>query len=426
MSNCKIVNFWFSRNYGAILTCYALQQTLIDMGHNAEVVNIMNQTWQKIYHGSFSEDFAAGHLYLTRPFKSEEDLVALNAETDTFIVGSDQVFRYRYYNMHGYIPYLLAFAAPEKRKIACSASFGLLEHDAPAPESEIFKYNLRQFEGVSVREDAGVDILARLGIRATQIIDPVFYPDIAVWNRLADENTVSTPEDGIVYFSLPYDAASSNPPILAHLEKKLHANIDTQKFDVKRKVVTWLDSIRKARFVVTDSFHGTCFAILFHKPFVVLSSYPEMRSRMDQILGMLGLSDRIISPDQADSFEFLDKDIDWNHVDEVLSQERDRALAWLREHLDAPIREKPADSILLNILWRRSQKEHAVSSKLLTAMNRGPEPDHRHSAISNCLILMKYYRYKLLSKITSGKRRKRYVEKRSQYHEMVRQIREAR
>ena len=424
MSNCKIVNFWFTRNYGAILTCYALQQTLTYMGHKAEVVNMMNATWQNIYKGSFSEDFAVSHLNLTKFYASEEELVSLNADTDNFIVGSDQVFRYRYYNMHGYIPYLLAFVSPEKRKIACSASFGLLEHDAPTAESEIFKYNLMQFEGVSVREDAGVDILSRLGIKATQIIDPVFYLNTDLWKNLAEENTDYTSEDNIVYFSLPYDAASSNPPVLSYLEQKLKTKIDIQEFNTSRKVVTWLDSIRKAKFIVTDSFHGTCFAIIFHKPFVVLSSYPEMRSRMDQILRMLGLEDRIISPDQDSNFDFLLKDIDWKHIDDILFGERNRALKWLQQHLNAPIKDKPNDSIILNMLWRRSQQERSIAKKIISSMNNRNVYDR--STIDKYVIFIKYYRYKILSKITGGKTRKRYVEKRSQYHDMVRQIRESR
>ena len=404
MARCKIINLWFTRNYGAILTCYALQKALTALGNEVQVVNYMNSMWRKLYTGTFSEHFAGSHLNLTKPFQSEEDLVSLNNDTDVFIVGSDQVFRHKFYAMHGYIPYLLAFASADKRKLACSASFGCTEYDGSPIEACMFKYNLQQFDGVSVREDSGVDILKRMGIKSTQIVDPVFYLSSEEWNCLADENHTPV-KKGILYFSLSYADHAENPPVLFYLKKHLSKEINIQQFDYSRSVPEWLDSIRQADFVVTDSFHGTCFSILLHKPFVVLAAYPEMRTRMDQILKTLGLTEHIITPDTDSGLDCLLKPIDWNAVDRILEEERNRALDWLKQHLDAPVKEKPADSIILNMLWRRSQQAETIKNT---------------AVLSNKLrITLKYIKYKLFCNIMPKKKSERYHEKMIKYKEYM-------
>lgn len=422
LSDCKIINFWFTKNYGAALTCYALQEALFNIGYTAKVINYMPSHWRKMYSNTFSESFAKKYLYLTKPLKNYADLIDLNHVTTNFLVGSDQVFRYDFYKGDGDHAYQLGFVQPNKRKIACSASFGTLDYIAPPEEIERFFSNLNQFDAVSVRETPGVSICKKRGISAEQIIEPVFYLSQDEWNKLADNHNEEH-NKGVIYFSLGYKNASKNPKVIDFISKKTGEPINIQTFNYQRSVEDWLDSIRSASFVVTDSFHGMCFAIIFHKPFVVLCSYSEMRSRMDEILSLLGLQNRIIDPEADGNFEELLIDIDWNNVDSVLEKEKNRALSWLKEKLQAPIKKKELLNVRLDYLEEKVKQMTSNNSSNFSSENYQCYEDI--ALIYNRFrIIRKYYWYKLLSKITSGQRRKHYKTKRYLWHDKIRRLRE--
>lgn len=369
-SDCKIVNFWFGANYGANLTCYALQEALIDMGYAAKVINYVSLYRRMQWMGTFAEEFARRYLHLTKPLDNYSDLADLNSNTEAFLVGSDQVFRYEYYAGAGGPLYLLDFVDPAKKRIAASASFGTLEFEAPKLEKDIFTYNLKQFSAVSVREQTGVDIFSRMGIDATQVIEPVFWLPAQRYHVMADKNKAAQ-SSGLLYFSLSHKNASRSPYVGEFLSKALGKPLNSQKFSKHRSVEEWLDSLRGSDFVITDSFHGTCFAILFHRPFVALSTYGEMSSRMEFLLGLLGLSGRIVRPDQKEGLEALLDPIDWDTVDAIIARERERALKWLREALEASVPEVDEKQRELNLLFQKSTaREEDLKKNLALLANR--------------------------------------------------------
>lgn len=407
ISDCKIINYWFATNYGAVLTCYALQETLFSLGKSAKVVNFMPNYWRQNRKGSFSEDFSSRHLHLTRRLWNYEDLKKLNDVTESFIVGSDQVFRHDLYATHGGGVFQLDFVRPNKRRIACSASFGRFKFVAPPIEARRFQYNLAQFDAVSVREKLGVAIFEKMGIASTQIIEPVFYLSQRRWHELADCHTEEH-DKCVLYFSLPYIKGTQQPPVLDIVSEALGVPVHIQVFDLQRSVEDWLDSIRKASFVVTDSFHGMCFAILFHRPFAVLGVYGEVRSRMDEVLGVLGLEERIIDAGKREGLEALLTPINWEQVDEIIEREKIRALAWLKDALGKPIRRKEYAGPRLDWLdadVSRLERDHAI------ILNRYP-------------ILAKYYVSKLLKKITFGQYRVRNTARFYKYQGLIMRLRE--
>ena len=447
VSDCKIINYWFAVNYGAILTCYALQECIKKMGYTVKVINYMTEDWRKKYHGSFSEKFAKTYINLTNEIHKKEELTKFNKGTETFITGSDQVFRYGIYNTHGGNAYQLDFVAPNRRSIACSASFGFETYQAPALDGQLFWHLLEQLDALSVREAAGATLCRQHSLEASVIIDPVFYLERSHWLNLAGKCEEEIPRDGVLYFSLPY-MQNKEPELLSIIAEKLGVEVTVQPFDRERSVEAWLASIQNARFVITDSFHATCFALILHKPFLVLSTYATSRSRMDQILGKVGLSARIVDagrlPQNLDDLLIAP---DWLHVDEVLADERKKAVDWLNQALKAPIKQKSSATPLLESLITEVQssrneitnlKKHSAPAALssadimrhvewLKSESRKTEEYLAHMltliAHENT-IKLKYYRYKWISKISWGKLRKKYLCKRWKHKALLQEIRQ--
>lgn len=402
ISDCKIINYWFATNYGAVLSCYALQETLFSLGKSAKVVNFMPNHWRQNYTNSFSAEFSRRHLHLTRCLWDQEDLKPLNDVTDSFIVGPDQVFRPDLYTSHGGSVFQLDFVRADRRRIACSASFGKLTYEVPSDEASRFQYNLAQFDAISVSEIPGIAIFDKMGITSTQIIDPVFYLSRQIWHRLANSHS-SKHEKCVLYFSLPYIKAIQLPPILDIASAALRIPVHVQQFDLQRSVEDWLDAIREASFVVTDSFYGMCFAILFHRPFVVLGVYRDVRSRMNEVLGVLGLETRIIDPGKLEGLESLFAPIDWGRVDEIIELEKKRALTWLKNALEKPVQRKEFAGPRLD---RLDGDISRLNSDQAIVVNRYQ-------------IIAKYYISKILKKFTFGQCKTRNTERFNKYNRLL-------
>jgi exopolysaccharide biosynthesis predicted pyruvyltransferase EpsI len=96
----------------------------------------------------------------------------------------------------------------------------------------------------------------------------------------------------------------------------------------------WLRGYQDARFVITDSFHGTVFSILFNIPFLAIGNKNRGLARFQSLLNMFNLSDRLITDlSNFDSDTFIQKEIDWSKVNGVLDQQRKKATDFLRTNL---------------------------------------------------------------------------------------------
>ncbi|WP_446424586.1 polysaccharide pyruvyl transferase family protein [Mailhella sp.] len=408
-SDCKIVNYWFAVNYGANLTCWALQETLFSLGYSAKVINYMTESWRMKRQNTFAEEFAQKHLSLTKQLSSFEELGELNQTTRTFLVGSDQVFRSSIYKTHGDSVYTLSFVEPNKKRVACAASFGSKKFEGSALETERFRYDLDFFSAISVREQAGVEIFRKMGIEAEQILDPVFLLKKDRWDNLADGHKEKN-KGGILYFSLAKKRHFQMPKFFGDLEKTLGIPANIQKFNVNRSIEDWLDGFRKADFVVTDSFHATCFALIFHKPFIALTRNIEARSRIDYLLGLLGLQDRIYAQDDTKLKEL--KPIDWEAVDAVLAAEKDRALNWLREALEAPVPAVNDERREANFVYRMTlAKEDNAKRAIALLANKWK-------------IYYRYVLYAIKANVGAHGSRKKYKEKYKYYKGLQRKLRE--
>ena len=311
-------------NYGSMLTAYAIQEVLIELGFYAKILNHARVPMPK-YKGSFAERFAIEYLNLTAPVNTEKDFLGLNSKTNVFMVGSDQMWRTKYWK-EKVDKILLDFAERSKRKIACSISFGMDEFDGTEDEKRHFKESLKSFKAISVREDSGVAICRQeFDSDATWILDPVFILNPQRWQSMSKLSDIDFSG------SLVYYGWDTSPTLNGKLERIAHQNgcsdvknITFMKYDVE----SWLAAIKTAKLVVTDSFHGLCFSMIFRKKFVCVSWLGE--GRFNSLCHRFHIDEWIVS--RLEDVGVI-REIDYDMIEKMINEDRVRSLAFLRSTL---------------------------------------------------------------------------------------------
>lgn len=254
-----IYNFWWTINYGATLTAFALQKLLLQLGKTSTLISYLyDRNPNEVFFNQISEKFAREHLTYTNIYNSEKELVDLNNITDKFIVGSDQVFRDEYFKDCCF----LNFVNYKKVKIAFSASFGTDSFNISSKLLKKYKFLLSRFDYISVREVSGVDICKNIfNITAKQIIDPVFLINKDIWFDLINESVLKESKYILCYILDENEVL--NKKIKDYAE---HKGLKIIKIDSTiHSIQDWLYLIKNAELIVTDSFHGLCFSLIFNK-----------------------------------------------------------------------------------------------------------------------------------------------------------------
>jgi len=183
-----------------------------------------------------------------------------------------------------------------------------------------------------------------LEVEAKYVLDPTLLLDKNEYiDIVAKDNTAKSTGNLMVYI---LDNSSIKENIVVQISRKLKLTpfqvLPLKKFDdldrnsidecVYPSVVNWIRGFMDAEFVVTDSFHGTVFSILFNKPFVVIRNAERGSARFESLLSMFKLEDRLIeSNDDIDECWF--EEIDYVKVNSVLNKERERSITFLNQSL---------------------------------------------------------------------------------------------
>jgi coenzyme F420-reducing hydrogenase beta subunit len=353
-----IFGLWYGRNYGSMLTYYALHSILKDAGLSPVMVfnplgnpDIALDALPK----SHPRRLAAEFYEVTQHYKLAE-MSKLNDICDSFILGSDQLWNYGLSKAYRQ-SYFLDFAADDKRKIAYGVSFGSKTYNGPAEEKPVVKANLERFSAISVRDDYSLSIAKEeFGISAAEkVVDPVFAVNPLHYETLIQgaELDISgqfifayvldpNPEIGLALHDLALKRGAKVYVVLDEPESRFEKNSEALNLgdvrdveilkNVSIKEFLWLT--KNAVAVFTDSFHGCCFSIIFRKQFVALRNKFRASFRFNQLLQPLGLIDRLVlSPsDMSDSFG-SEKNIEYNAIFDALKSGTDFSRKWLQEAL---------------------------------------------------------------------------------------------
>lgn len=337
----NIFNYWWTDgNYGAVLTAYALQNVVNSFNVKSFLVdNLKKSPYSNNKHSTTT--FVENNLQITEKILSISALLALANNSSNFIVGSDQVFRPIYTNKM-LEQFLLDFVTPQSKKIAFSASFGVNKEKFLQENSsetiDHMKNSLKSFDFIFVREKSGVEICRDLfDVEAEWIIDPVFILERDKWDELI-ENATKDYSNKIISYVL--DTNKEYKKAYKYLSKQHNADIN-ELANSNEPIENWLEAIRDCKFLITDSFHGMCFAIIFNKPFICLANKQRGATRFESILEMLNIDYQCI--DSVN--EIYKKDcifkVDYDIVNKRIEEERQRGLDFLKIALEAPVQITP-------------------------------------------------------------------------------------
>lgn len=271
-------------------------------------------------------------------------IVENNFQASAFIVGSDQVWRRRYVGVNLSRYFLSDFSASQRQKsVSYAASFGSDIWDASPEETEKCKALLKQFKAVSVREFSGVRICKEVfGVDAVQMPDPTLLVGLEDYELVINSEKTRVPK--APYFaSYVLDDSDETSRLVDRVEKDTglyHQRLLPKSSARKRcdrfycTVAQWLRYLRDCESVVTDSFHGCVFSIIYNKPFVCLGNEGRGMARFDSLFKTFGLEDRLVlSRDRKEVLRVLDTPIDWDRVNAIHESERQRGLDFLKNNL---------------------------------------------------------------------------------------------
>lgn len=346
MKRIGILTFHFSNhNFGALLQTYASVIVLRNLGYRPRVINLISeeviesrtfsQKVLSIIFGNPFESFRKKHLPLTKFIKSTE-LESLNSVFDAFYVGSDQVWREEFAG-ENLIHYFLDFADDSKYKISYAASFGKENIDYDTETKAKVAKLIKRFDAISVREDSGVEICrTEFGVNAEKVLDPTMMLDEVDYDAIIKSKPIIKNDKYIAYYELGYSTSVSNRAMEFVTNFKLPVrNIYRQEINLLIRKITpfntvsnWLNSIKQAELVITNSYHCVIFSILYKRNFIVLTSEYGGNSRVKSLLNDLGLSNRLFDNYDTENFNRL-QPINYEIVFEKLNELRKRSYKYL-------------------------------------------------------------------------------------------------
>ncbi|MCL2646404.1 MAG: polysaccharide pyruvyl transferase family protein [Phycisphaerales bacterium] len=383
-----------SQNYGAVLQGYALQKVLANFGYHAEFINYrppksspppspplsLHYRFARFFYWLFFhpsrllpksrmpsnnnvfQEFMDKYTNQSQKIDQYSQLEELSSDYVACIAGSDQIWNPNF-AFHGFPFYTLSFIDKAKR-ISYAASFGVDE--IPQSLRSHYERCLPEFVAISVREDKAAEIVHELtGHKVKVVFDPTLLLDQSAWNQLADkEKRKNSSNDSILCYCMENETGETlavirlakelsrrmgGRPVLAFstLNGGLPMNCcremcQKEKVDFAGNVtpVDFVSLFANAAYIVSNSFHGTAFAIIYRKPFVTqlrsdTNKISSTNSRLTNITSLLGLSDRLLPFNTPPAERHLNLQLDYAHTEPILERMRQESLQYLQNALES-------------------------------------------------------------------------------------------
>lgn len=366
-----ILTYPLHSNFGCIMQAYALQSYIRNIGHEVYTIyitpektpfyNKIKQTIKDIIHtikgvpgyrafrywpsnkqqailDKNTWDFISENIQLTSRINSFKDLKNFDTDLyDAYIVGSDQVWRYAYLSPISI--FYFDFLPDDKLRMSYAASFGISKLDYPPKIKEKCKELLSKFHTITVREYEGIEICkSEFNSNAYKVLDPVFLLDKQIYVNLA--NNAKRLSNKKYLFTYILDRNKEKSRIINKLANEMNLEIinllppsysyyGPKHIDklVYPSVYELLRAFCDADYIVTDSFHGTAFSIIFNKRFTVFLNNNRGNSRLYSILQTFNLEQCIYSN------EYEVPDINYEGINNIILQLREKSTEYIKRFL---------------------------------------------------------------------------------------------
>lgn len=361
------ITFNHAHNHGSMLQSYALQQfvcklckeagvpleyTLIDYDTDLQrelynvfksdisiksiiknIISVLHYSALKHRHAKF-EDFIHSKCNLSKRYSTPEQLVCAPPSADVYISGSDQLWNVRSQDFSDvyYLPFVKS-----GRRISYAASFGPLKIDWGKYNAAKYTSLLSDYNSISVREEGSADNVEMLiGKRPEVHLDPTFMLTADEWRRIQSHANY---EDGKYILLYCLEPSKKQLQMASAISKKLNLPIVVLRYNntndwfnpfVHRYdagPTDFLSYIDHAALVLSSSFHGTAFSLIYHKPFYVFNGMTD--NRINSILSAIGLQQRSIES-IADIDKVNLKQVDGQRIEEFLESERKKSAQYLK------------------------------------------------------------------------------------------------
>ena len=368
--NIGAITFHSSYNYGSVLQAYALQEFIkknFGYAYNYQIINLRTERQKRYYDKSFGmfdlknnlkkillvghkvqilkrknkyEDFINNKLCVTKEYASLEELQSAKLDFDYFISGSDQIWNYKILDFDW--SFFLEFVNGNAKKISYAVSFGPRLLDLSDDESSRLKKDLAEYDNISVREAGSAEMVKQiLGKSVAKIhVDPTFLLEKEDWNKIIGDRIYNG--DYILLYDLKGNKNAYkisrvlskiyNIPVLIVKENaKLHFLYRdfVRKYDAGP--IEFLNYVKYAKVVVSSSFHGNVFSIIFEKPFLAVDGKEDLR--ISNLLKLTKLVDRAVS--DVDDLASIDLfNLDYTVARKSIQVENMRSREYLADALD--------------------------------------------------------------------------------------------
>lgn len=336
------ITFHWANNYGAVLQTYALQKFLKNNKIDTEVINYVPS---KLYFREVLRDYVRRNKnniqkrkYINTFINNEVALSKkkygkyknlCSTEYNAVITGSDQIWNEWFLFNSEKAPnlsYYLGFCKENCKRISYAASFGTERLKLDTVNT--VKPQLEKFAGISVRENTGKQIIEDLGLKAVRVCDPTLLLERDIYEEMIKNINPLKNEDYIFSYVLRNDGGASKR-VIEEVQKQNGINEFLISKNSSLDVYQWLLGIKNSSFVVTNSFHATVFALLFHKPFFTVPVQGKnMNDRIVTLLNDVGLSARF-GEFNGEQTKSVFEPIDWDLVDNRIKKIRKESSLWL-------------------------------------------------------------------------------------------------
>ena len=357
-------------NFGGILQAYALQRVLKSLGYNAVLIDkpkyISFGPWYKRYliyvkralqkylmrkdivvradvEHNWVPKIIAKHTdkfidkYIKRIFTKDFSNVK-KEDFDALIVGSDQIWRPKYFFSAIENAYLDFAKEWNIKRIAYAASFGTEEWEYTEEQTAKCAKLVKGFDAVSVRESSAVELChEKFGVDAQHILDPTMLLSKEDYIKLFEKAGTNKSDGNLFCYIL--DENTEKKTMIDSLSKETGLTtfyVNSRYEDpnapleerIQQPVEKWLRSFYDAEFVITDSFHACVFSIIFNKPFIVYGNKERGLARFESLLKIFALEERIVTS-LNDIDKIINKPIDWDTVNRKHKEWKEKSISFL-------------------------------------------------------------------------------------------------